>query len=107
LLQVVTTMMTDLMWNAGNRNGTSRVAILDIEHVDAAIEKFEAAAGVQGEWELNDDGMMDWWGLTGTYKGATFTLYTHKSGSLKIGAHTYDEALDVNGLTAVLLALVG
>jgi hypothetical protein len=104
-------MMTDMVWNAGNRNGTSRVAILDIENVDAAIEKMEAAAGVQGEWELNDYGMMDWWGLTGTYKGATFTVYTHKSGSLKIGAHhgflTDDEGLDVDGLTAALLALVG
>lgn len=95
-----------LLWNAGNRNGTGLAALLDVPgSVDDAIAKLETAAGVKGDWDLNDFGAWDWWGLHGTFNGALFTVYTHKSGTLKIGAHDTD-ALDLPALKAALLALL-
>jgi hypothetical protein len=98
---------TDLIWDMGDRNGTSRVGFLDLpaDVASTAIAKLEAAAGVTGDWDYDDDSGWNWWGLVGTFKGATFTVYTHKSGTLKIGASS-PTALDLVGLTDALRALV-
>ena len=100
-----------LVWNDGDRNMTGLVDWLDVPggKVDDAIAKFEAAAGVKGDWDLNDFGAYDWWGLHGTFHGEIFTVYTHKSGKLKIGgegAPGDPGNLDVAGLKAALLALL-
>jgi hypothetical protein len=101
------TAVADLVWNDGDPNGTGLVDFLfDIgASVDGAIGKFEAAAGVKGDWDYDEDTGPNWWGLHGTFKGVTFTVYTHKSGSLKIGAHDRN-ALDLVGLKAALLTVV-
>jgi len=95
---------TKLIWNAGDRNGTSLHDFLDVENVDAAIAKLEAAAGAKGDWEMGEYGW-DWWGLTGTFEGKTFTVYTHKTGRLKIGAHAHS-GLDVVAVRKLLEAVV-
>ncbi len=101
--------MAELLWDVGDKNGTGLLDWLDgVADVDGAIRKLEAAAGAKGDWELNDFGAMDWWGLHGTFKGAVFTVYTHKSGVIKIGGDGFfgNHDLDVPGLKAALLAII-
>lgn len=93
-----------LVWNDASRNGTSLRDFLNVENVDEAIMALETAADMKGEWEMNDFGAWDWWGLTGTFGGEVFTVYTHKSGRLKIGG---GEGLDVVGVRKALEAIVG
>jgi len=95
--------MNGLVWRMENSNGTSRRDWLDEKDTNDAINKLEAAAGWRGEWETNDFGGQDWWGVTGTFNGAVFTLYTHKSGTIKIGGF---EDLDVVGLKAALQEVI-
>jgi hypothetical protein len=102
-----------LIWNTGTGSGTCLHDYLDLPpgaSVDAAIATLEAAAGTTGEWDYDEDSGWSWWGLVGTFDGATFTVYTHKSGSLHIGSYRGfgrpAEALDITGLKAALLALV-
>lgn len=95
--------MKGLIWNAGDRNMTSlREILFDISDVNTAIRKLEAAAGVEGDWEQDEYGF-NWWGLHGTFDGVVFTVYTHKSGTLKIGGH---DGLDVAGVKAALLEVI-
>lgn len=97
----------EIIWNDGDRNFTGLVEILtEVTHVDAAITKLEAAAGVQGDWDYDDDWGASWWGLVGTFGGEVFTVYTHKSGTLKIGAKCFDGALDIAGVKAAILRIV-
>lgn len=98
-------MSNGIVWGAGDRNMTGLLAWLDVADVDAAIKALEAAAGVKGDWMYDDDHGWDWWGLHGTFGGEVFTLYTHKSGTLKLGAKS--DALDLAGLTTALGAIVG
>ncbi len=98
-------MSAGIVWNDGDRNWTSLLAWLDVADVPAAIAAFEAAAGVKGDWSYDDDHGWDWWGLHGTFGGEVFTLYTHKSGTLKLGAKS--DALDLAGLTTALGAIIG
>lgn len=93
-----------IVWNAGSRNGTMRADWLDVSDVNAAIATLEAVAGTKGDWEMNDFGGHDWWGLHGTFDGEIFTIYTHKSGLLKIGAQ--DARLDVEGLKTALMKIL-
>ena len=75
-------MMTttpDLVWNAGTGNGTCLQGWLDLPStydVNTAIATLEAAAGTKGDWDLNEYGGHDWWGLTGTFKGNFHGLHT-------------------------------
>lgn len=94
-----------LIWNAGNRNGTGRLGWLEDSPVlpMEAIKKLEAAAGVKGDWDYDSDTGWNWWGLHGLFDGHVFTVYTHKSGSIKIGGFA---GLDVPALKAALLAIV-
>lgn len=110
-----TVSTADLVWNVGERNGTALAGFLDLPKglwPDMAIPKLEAAAGVKGDWDYDEETGSNWWGLVGTFKGVTFTVYTHKSGSIKIGAHDGflgihpAESLDLAGLKAALLAVV-
>jgi hypothetical protein len=105
----------DILWLDGNPNGTSLAGYLDLPLSmgrDEAIAKLEAAAGEKGDWEYTEDYGHNWWGLVGTFKGKTFTVYTHKGSGIHIGAHDgflgmhEPEVLDVAGLKAALLALV-
>jgi hypothetical protein len=104
--------MTDLIWNTGTGHGTCLLDWFEVPNVDAAIATLEAAAGAKGQWEFTDDYGYNWDGLVGTFKGAVFTLYTHKSGTLKIGgtANSFlgpgEPTLDVAGLKAALTALL-
>jgi hypothetical protein len=85
--------MSTILWNDGNRNGTSLLDFLGERNTDRVIAKLEKLAG-RSEW----DGY-DWWGVSGTFHGVTFTLYTHKSSRVKIGGH---DGLDVAGLKLAL-----
>ena len=114
------TTTTDLLWNTGTGSGTSLTDWLATPAgmtVDAAIAKLELAAGVKGDWDYDDDYGWSWWGLVGTFKGATFTVYTHKGGSLHIGSYDGSlgfaddpapsaDSLDTVGLKAALTALI-
>ena len=98
-----------LQWNVGEWSGSALMAYLDVPDVAVAIAKLEAAAGVKGDWDWDPDLGSRWWGLHGTFKGAVFTVYESKGGALHIGGHNglfKDEALDTDGLTAALLAVV-
>lgn len=95
-------------WGVGERNGTSRVGWLDLPAgvtVEAAIAKLEAAAGEKGDWEFEGETGWQWYGLVGTFDDEVFTVYTHKSGTLKIGGH-WDGHLDLPALITALLAVV-
>lgn len=100
-----------LTWGAGDRNMTTRLDWLDVPDTPANVAKLEAAAGATGDWMLNDFGGHDWWGLHGTADGTAdghvFTVYSHKSGTLKIGG--FDDMPDgvLAGLKAALLAILG
>lgn len=96
-----------IVWNAGIRNMTALIDFLDepAADTDRLIRTFEATAGVTGEWDWDDECGASWWGLHGTFHGELFTVYTHKSGRLKIGGDP-DGALDRAGLKAALLALL-
>ena len=96
-----------LVWNAGYRGATAFADWLDndIKDVNGAIAKLEAAARTKGDWDENYYGGHDWWGLHGTFDGAVFTVYTHKSGLLKIGSG-FDKTLDLAGLKTALMAVV-
>ena len=95
-----------IVWNTGDRNLTCRLDWLGERYADTAatIAKLEAAAGVKGDWDYDDETGWNWWGLVGTYKGVLFTVYTHKSGTIKIGGDP-DAGLDVAGLKTELLSL--
>lgn len=111
----VTATATAIKWNEGSSNGTCLAAWLDLpkgQLVEAAVAKLEAAAGAKGDWEYDDETGWNWWGLHGTFGGAIFTVYTHKSGTLKIGAtHNGflgggEATLNIEALKTALLALV-
>ena len=94
-----------IKWNDGSRNGTGLLDWLDEKNTIAAIDALEHAAGVKGEWDGGDeDCLPSWWGLHGTFNGHVFTVYTHKSGCIKIGG--FGDGLDVIGLKAALTDIV-
>ena len=102
---VNTVCSNQIVWTTGEYSGTSLTDFVDdVWNVDAAIAKIEKASGLQGEWDQNDFGGWDWWGLNGFYDGKLFSIYTHKSGTLKIGS--YQDGLDVKGLKAALLDII-
>lgn len=92
-----------LTWNVGDRNLSYRLDWLGETNTDATIAALEAAAGVKGDWDYDDETGYNWWGLHGTFNGHLFTLYTHKTGDIKIGGF---DGLDVAGLKAALAPLV-
>ena len=97
--------MNKILWAHSGAAGTSLRAIFDeVVDVDKAIASLEQLADQKGDWELNDFGGWDWWGITGVYNGAVFSLYTHKSGMLKLGG---SDDLDVEGAKAAVLRLLG
>jgi hypothetical protein len=98
--------MTGIKWNDGSSNGTCLLDFFDeVVNVNEAIVKLEDAAGESGGWD--EDG---WWGVHGTFKGESFTVYTHKSGILKIGGYSnaggYSDGLDIKGLKVALLEVI-
>lgn len=96
--------MDAIIWNEGDRNGSSqRLDWLDEQNTDDAIKKLEAAAGVKSDWDYDEETGWNWWGLVGTFRGVMFTVYTHKSGRVKIGG---GDGLDVPALKAALLEVV-
>lgn len=101
------TQTLDLVWDSPNANGTSLVEWLDHPTLgrNEVIRRLEAASGLTGDWEFDSYGA-NWWGISGTYKGEVFTLYTHKGSDVHIGGDSFKGALDVKGLVAALLALV-
>lgn len=97
-----------LTWDATlDVNGSSRMDWLDepAGSTNTGIAKLEAAAGTKAGWDWDDDCGESWWGLTGTFGGKFFHVYTHKSGCLKIGG--FHDGLDLPGLKAALLAIIG
>lgn len=90
----------DIVWNA-SFGGTALVGQLDgVSFVDL-IAKLESLGATN---DANPDGPYEnFFRFSGTFKGEKFTLYD-KYSNIRIGG---TPALDVAGLTAALIALLG
>lgn len=93
-----------IVWNTGDGNMTCRLDWLDETDTMGTIAKLEAAAGVKGDWDYDEETGWNWWGLVGSFNGVRFTVYTHKSGTIKIGGDP-GSGLDLPALKAALLSL--